>query len=245
MLVQLRGFETDSAFTGGEALEKVRNQPPDLVFLDLMLPDINGYQVCETLKSGKDTSRIRVIMVTARVAAENRLKSFSAGADDYIAKPYTPDQIFQAMDDAVSWRSTAARDEVEGAIRFDTRAAGESLRRIAHLRSLLRERSALDHDAVLGIGAALQALWAGADAWGREHHADLVATLAYRLLPDRLELTLRDTSGWLASLEPARQDLGPKAVLPARFDEIIPGRSAPSITFIKRWPPRETPPPND
>ena len=51
MLVQLRGYRTDSAFTGGEALEKVDREPPDIVFLDLMLPDINGYEVCQALKA--------------------------------------------------------------------------------------------------------------------------------------------------------------------------------------------------
>src|SRR6478672_3266223 len=100
MLVQLRGYRTESAFTGGEALEKVDRQPPDIVFLDLMLPDINGYEVCKTLKTQKATSLIPIVMVTARIAAENRLQSFRVGADDYIPKPYTPDQIFRAMADA-------------------------------------------------------------------------------------------------------------------------------------------------
>ena len=53
MLVQLRGYRTDSAYTGGEALEKVRQQPPDIVFLDLMLPDINGYEVCKSIKASR------------------------------------------------------------------------------------------------------------------------------------------------------------------------------------------------
>ena len=56
MLVQLRGYRTDSAYTGGEALEKVRSQPPDIVFLDLMLPDINGYEVCKSIKARRTTS---------------------------------------------------------------------------------------------------------------------------------------------------------------------------------------------
>ena len=61
MLVQLRGYRTDSAYTGGEALEKVREQPPDIVFLDLMLPDMNGYEVCRALKTKKATSLIPIV----------------------------------------------------------------------------------------------------------------------------------------------------------------------------------------
>src|SRR3954447_12760305 len=125
MLVQLRGYLTESAYTGGEALEKVRKRPPDLVFLDLMLPDINGYEVCKSLKSRRATSLIPVIMVTARVAAENRTESYGIGADDYVPKPYTPDQIFEAMTNASSWRGQVDGRTVEGVIPIDPAAPDE------------------------------------------------------------------------------------------------------------------------
>src|SRR5205807_2528884 len=96
MLVRLRGYRTESAFTGGEALEKVDQARPDIVLLDLMLPDINGYEVCRALKARRQTHPIPVVMVTARVAAENRVESYRVGANDFVPKPYTPDQIFTA-----------------------------------------------------------------------------------------------------------------------------------------------------
>src|SRR3954453_5250550 len=89
MLVQLRGYQTESAFTGGEALEKARRRCPDVVFLDLMLPDINGYDVCRPLRAERTTGAIPVVMVTARLAAENRVQGFRVGATEYIPKPYT------------------------------------------------------------------------------------------------------------------------------------------------------------
>src|SRR5689334_22299746 len=91
LLVQLRGYSTESAFTGGQALELAGSRRPDIVFLDLMLPDINGYDVCRALKARRETHPIPVVMVTARVADENRLQSFRVGAHDYVPKPYTPD----------------------------------------------------------------------------------------------------------------------------------------------------------
>ena len=102
MLLRLRGYRTESAFTGKEALQLVEKSQPDIIFLDLMLPDLNGYEVCKILKSSKGTSLIPLVIVTARIAAENRIESFCLGADDYIAKPYTPDQIFQAVEQAVA-----------------------------------------------------------------------------------------------------------------------------------------------
>ena len=97
MLVQLRGYSTVSAYSGAEALEKVVTYIPDVVFLDLMLPDRDGYDVCRALKASGTTSQVPVVIVTARIAAENRIESFRAGADDYVPKPYTPDQIFEAL----------------------------------------------------------------------------------------------------------------------------------------------------
>src|SRR4051812_44004676 len=84
MLVQLRGYETESAFTGGEALELADRQRPDIVFLDLMLPDANGYDVLRALKGNRKTNPIPVVMVTARIAAENREMSYRVGASDYV-----------------------------------------------------------------------------------------------------------------------------------------------------------------
>ncbi len=97
MIVQLKGFTTRSAFTGSEALALVDEDPPDVVFLDLMLPDTNGFEVCRTIKSRPETSKVPVVMVTARLAEENRAKSLQVGADEFIPKPYTPNQIFEAL----------------------------------------------------------------------------------------------------------------------------------------------------
>src|SRR4051812_13688943 len=146
MLVQLRGYQTHSAFTGGEALAKVEKVRPDIVFLDLMLPDINGFEVCRALKGNRDTSTIPVVMVTARVAAENRLQGFRAGATDYVPKPYTPDQIFGAMALADAWRARVADGELEGTISLDAAADVAILRDISRLWCLLLERTRLAED---------------------------------------------------------------------------------------------------
>lgn len=236
MLVQLRGYHTDSAYTGGEALEKVRDQPPDIVFLDLMLPDINGYEVCKTIKDRRTTSLIPVVMVTARVAAENRLQSFRAGANDYIPKPYTPDQIFQAMADADAWRREIENHDSEGEITLETRGDGETLRQIALMRSLLVARTSLDNDSISRIGAALVEIAGDAEAWGLTHCCELVGLLAYQIGPNALTVTLRDGSGWLRDGVPVPSEIRwPKSVPAADFDEIDSHDSGGSLVFIKRF----------
>jgi CheY-like chemotaxis protein len=233
MLIQLRGYRTVSAFTGGEALETVGRQPPDIVFLDLMLPDTTGYEVCRALKTRKATSLIPVVMVSARIADENRRQGFGAGADDYIPKPYTPDQIFRAMAVADAWRRDADRRDAEGEIRLDACARDEPLRQLAQLRNLLVARSSLDPDAVRRVGAALEAIAADAGAWGRAHGAGVVATLGYRLNPDRVVLSLRDEAGWLGG--EALRGRWAEVLQAARFDQVDVDETGHHVTLLKRF----------
>src|SRR4051794_8607026 len=123
MLVQLRGYRTQSAFDGREALAKVDRDPPDVVFLDLMLPDVSGYDVCATIKNRKSTALIPVLMVTARIADENRLRSHALGAEAYIPKPYTPDQIYEALDEVNAWRKADADRLPVGEFPFESTEA--------------------------------------------------------------------------------------------------------------------------
>lgn len=196
MLVQLRGYRTDSAFTGVEAIRKADGDHPDVIFLDLMLPDTNGYEVCQTLRDRRATGDIPVVMVTARLAAENRLKGFRAGAIDYIPKPYTPDQIFQAMSLADSWRHRIDDLPDEGIAPLRSTDDVAHLRLASDLHALLLARTDLDEAAAGRVNACLvETLQRGVD-WGRKADREQVATVEYRLDRDRLDLTIRDESGW-------------------------------------------------
>ena len=235
MLVQLRGYSTESAFTGSEALEKVRNRVPDVVFLDLMLPDLDGYAVCRALKSSSTTSQVPVVIVTARIAAENRIESFHAGADDYVPKPYTPDQIFEALDESTAVRPEDTSFRIEGEVVLDGRDDGETLRRLARLRTLLLARSGLGSEVVDRISAAIRAIWLSVDGWARRSGQDRVATLSYTLSPDNLVLTVHDEAGWLSSWGDLAQGPVSTSVTDARFDQIENDRGAHCLRLVKRF----------
>jgi CheY-like chemotaxis protein len=236
LLVQLRGYQTDSAFTGGEALAKVDREPPDIVFLDLMLPDIDGYQVCHSLKSRKETTLIPVVMVTARVALENRIRCYCTGADQYVPKPYTPDQIFEAMDDAEHWRRLVENDGTAGEFVLESRDEGESLRRLAQLGSQLLAGTPLGIDAVCRVNESLRQLCFQADAWGQKHNVRDVASLAYRIEPDQTVLTVRDLSSWFRDDPRSPAERWPLEVARGRFDEVSADRPAGTVSFILRYP---------
>jgi diguanylate cyclase (GGDEF)-like protein len=85
--LRFRGYEVDAAADGKEALEKVRAQPPDLILLDLMLPDIDGYEISRRIKGDERLPFIPIILVTARDSTQDKVAGLDAGADDYLTKP--------------------------------------------------------------------------------------------------------------------------------------------------------------
>ena len=86
-LLTLKGYETSTAASGPEALAKIEANAPDLVLLDVMMPGMNGYEVCQKIRSNPATSILPVVMVTALDPSQERIKGIEAGADDFVAKP--------------------------------------------------------------------------------------------------------------------------------------------------------------
>ena len=87
------GYRVITAGNGSEALKSVREQGPDLVVLDLMLPGLSGYDVLAELRRREDTREVGVIVLTARKDESDRIKGLSLGADDYLAKPFSPQEL--------------------------------------------------------------------------------------------------------------------------------------------------------
>jgi DNA-binding response OmpR family regulator len=241
MLLELRGYRTESAFGGAEAIDKARDHTPDIVFLDLMLPDLDGYDVCRALKASATTSRVPVIVVTARVAARNRIDSFSAGADDYIAKPYTPDQIFEALEASQSWKSQTGAPRIEGQAVLDGRDDGNTLRRLAQLRNLLLARGGLGMDVIEDVVTVIKSIWASVDQWVERRRLEQAATLIYELTPQSLTITIHNEGGWLESFSSAAGDPVASLASVGRFDQVIADSDLRSIRLVKRLDSAGTP----
>jgi DNA-binding response OmpR family regulator len=87
------GFPVTVVFDGASALERVKKNPPILIILDLMLPDMDGKDICRKLKSDPHTRTIPILMLTAKAEEIDRIVGFELGADDYVTKPFSPREL--------------------------------------------------------------------------------------------------------------------------------------------------------
>jgi two-component system KDP operon response regulator KdpE len=111
------GFEVIEAFNGNEALERLRDSLPDLILLDVMMPDIDGFEV---LRMIREISQVPVIMLTAKGEEDDKVKGLELGADDYITKPFSPRELVSRVKAVLRRGSTFEEDE-EGIIEVDDR----------------------------------------------------------------------------------------------------------------------------
>jgi two-component system phosphate regulon response regulator PhoB len=109
---QNQGFEIISAMDGEAALKICKEIKPDIVILDLMLPGINGQEVCKRLKSQTFISDLPIIMLTAKGEEEDRISGFELGADDYVVKPFSPKELILRVN-AILKRVNKLKDDKE------------------------------------------------------------------------------------------------------------------------------------
>lgn len=95
--IRAEGFEVTTASAGDEALETVRDTPPDVIVLDWMLPHVSGIEVCRQLKMTPDTAKIPIIMLSARSEEMDKVRGLETGADDYITKPYSVAELLARL----------------------------------------------------------------------------------------------------------------------------------------------------
>jgi two-component system phosphate regulon response regulator PhoB len=127
--LEREGFTVEVCSRGDQALEAIRAAPPDLLLLDLMLPGLDGLELTRSLKRDRALARIPIIMLTARTEEIDRIVGLELGADDYIAKPFSPREVVlrvravlrRGAEAAPEPAATGAAIEV-GAIRLDAAA---------------------------------------------------------------------------------------------------------------------------
>jgi two-component system alkaline phosphatase synthesis response regulator PhoP len=93
----MEGYEVVTALDGEQALVKVKSEKPDLIVLDIMMPKLDGYEVCKAIKSDPETRQIPVILLSAKGRNVDQKMGFDVGADDYITKPFSPRKLVERI----------------------------------------------------------------------------------------------------------------------------------------------------
>jgi two-component system, OmpR family, phosphate regulon response regulator PhoB len=91
--LEREGFQVLTAYDGKTTFTRIKEQKPDLLILDLMLPDMSGIKICQQIKDDPKTKALPIIMLTARSSENDRVSGFEAGADDYVVKPFSPKEL--------------------------------------------------------------------------------------------------------------------------------------------------------
>jgi len=137
------GYQVATAATGAEALAQAARERPALVVLDLMLPDRSGFEVLEQLRAAEETRRVAVLVLTARGGEADRIRGLSLGADDYLAKPFSPQELVLRVG-AILRRVASAAGPTAGEPAAGAVAAGDDVLAVGPIRI---DRAAMTVDA--------------------------------------------------------------------------------------------------
>jgi two-component system KDP operon response regulator KdpE len=188
-LLRARGYELDVAGTGAEALKAFSSRPPDLIILDLGLPDLEGTEVCRQIRV---QSAVPIVVLSARGAEADKVNALDLGADDYVTKPFGPEELLARIRVALR-RVQSADDSEKGhlqagelTIDYDRRRVlrGETEIRLTPKEFELLSLLARNHDRVLTHRIILKEIWGPNAVEQPEHLWTLVAQLRKKIEPD-------------------------------------------------------------
>jgi two-component system KDP operon response regulator KdpE len=188
-LLRSRGYQVDVAGNGTEALRMAAERPPDLIVLDLGLPDIEGTEVCRRIRA---ISRVPIVVLSARGAEADKVNALDLGADDYVTKPFGPEELLARI--RVALRRVLSDEKAESGqfaagdltIDYDRRRVvrGGAEIRLTPKEFELLSLLARQHDRVLTHRAILKAVWGPNAVEQPEHLWTLVAQLRKKVEPD-------------------------------------------------------------
>src|SRR5271165_611852 len=191
-ILRLRDYHPIVAEDGETGLRLARERLPDVVLLDLMLPDINGFDVCRRLRTDRSTMLIPVVMLTALNDVQHKVHGFRVGANAYVTKPYGVDDLFEAISTACAWRSSIENRALHGEIHVEINSEVNFLQDLNDFSMLVCQSTPLGNDQVVQLRQAVMEMAHNAIEWGNLHQSDRLVRITYRVHDDRLEIVVRD-----------------------------------------------------
>jgi DNA-binding response OmpR family regulator len=192
LLLRSQGYLAEPVYDGAEAVDKIPSYAPDALVLDVMLPGMNGFDVCRKLKFRKDTNQIPILMLTALNDPQSRRQGLRVGANRYLTKPFEPFDLLRELRELLDNRrridSGQARAQGELHMQSDSRYR-------EHLNDFLDELFQLTPLSEADIGRmryAVLEMTENAIEWGNGRNEDLTVTIAYEVSEDQMKFVITD-----------------------------------------------------
>lgn len=191
-LVRLRAFQPVVAANGEDGMAMAKSLRPDLILLDLMLPDINGFDVCLRLRREPRTRTTPIVMVTALGDDRNRQRGFRVGANAYVTKPYGAQDLYSAIEEARCWSAQLEHAKVRGEIHVELNSEPRFLHDVNELLTELCRETPLSENQVAQLRQAILEIGTNAIEWGNRHQVEELVLITYRAYEDRIEIVVKD-----------------------------------------------------
>jgi len=187
------GYQPHIVNEGINAVSWIRNNKPEIVLLDLLLPDTDGYTICELLKLDRDTNLVPVVMITALSGNDDRARGLEVGANHYLCKPFTSAELKRAIQSAQAKIENLKRSGAAGEIHFRLRSDTHYLDELNQMLASLLLFSGLTQKQVKQLTTAIRELGCNAIEWGHKKQVDRIVHLDYRIDPEKVTIVIRDS----------------------------------------------------
>ncbi len=188
-----KGFEPHCAYDGADALEKVHENKYDLIILDIMMPKIDGYEVCQRLKIQREYNAIPILMLSAKSTEEDKITGLKTGADSYISKPFEIADLLTSIRNTIE-KSRRSHEElgIKHEISFHFESRFSYIEKVNELIGQLFLRTDLAPDEIWEIKLALHELGINAIEHGNKMDPDKTVNIFCHIYDDRLEFEIND-----------------------------------------------------
>jgi len=225
-----------------------------------MLPDVQGFEVCEDLKLDRETNPIPIIMVTALDRHQDHVHGLQVGADYYLTKPFSMNDLREAVRAVQSWKEELLQRGTEGEIHFRLQSDTQYLEELNHLLAALFLYTGLPAAQIKQLTMAVRELCVNAIEWGHQKQIDRIITVIYRIDSEKITIVIRDQGpGFNPDQLPhaakpddpvshmmVRETLGLReggfGILIARglVDDLQYNETGNEVQLVKYFPPRKT-----
>lgn len=191
--LKLQGYDTDSAYSGEEALRLVPDNTYDLIILDIMMPGVDGYEVCHRLKMQRRFNRIPILMLSAKDTEQDKIVGLQTGADAYIFKPFETAALLAAIRECMDRCERAYRElGLQQNISFRFLSRFKYLEKVNELVGQLFNRTPLNPDEIWELKLALHEIGINAIEHGNKMDPEKSVDVACSFYADRLEFIIED-----------------------------------------------------